>query len=398
MSFNNFNEKVNRKGTDSRKWNIEGMLEMAEYADKDSIPMWVADMDFKAPDFIIDKLKKRTEEGVYGYNIPSKNYYDSIKYWQKKRNNWDIDTDWIVCNSGVVSAICYSIKAFTTENQGIIIQNPVYPPFKGAIEINKRKIINNKLKFNGEEYSIDFNDLEEKLKDPNNKMMILCNPHNPIGKVWKKEELEKIVKLCIENEVYLLSDEIHSDLALFNNRFISTGTVNKEILDKLIVFTSISKTFNCAGLKIANTIIPNEKLREKFIEEMYKSWDKPYPNMYGAVALEAAYTKEGEEWLEELKGYLENNYDYLKLFLNENFKNIKCLKSEGTYLAWIDLRNMSLDYKVIKEKLEKEAKIVIDGGEIFGLEGEGFIRLNFACHFDTLKEALDRLKRVFPKE
>ena len=394
----NFNEKVERRGTDSIKWNVNGMLGMAEYADEESIPMWVADMDFKVPNFLIEKMEERTKEGVYGYNIPSENYYKGILYWQKNRNNWDIKKDWIVTNTGVVSAICYSIKAFTEEGDGVVIQNPVYPPFKRAIEVNNRKIVNNKLKFDGKKYTIDFKDLEEKLKDPKNKMMILCNPHNPVGRVWKKEELEKIVELCLKYSITIISDEIHSDLALFNNAFTSLGTVNEKILDQLVVCTSISKTFNCAALKIANTIIPNNVMKIKFLNEMERNWDKPTANMYGAVAIESTYTKDGEIWLEELKKYLEKNYIYMKNFIEENFKNLKCIELEGTYLGWLDLREMNLEYKEIKRKIEREAKIVIDGGEIFGEEGEGFVRINFACHENVLKEALNRLKSTFPNE
>ncbi|WP_297598935.1 MalY/PatB family protein [uncultured Cetobacterium sp.] len=389
---NNFDKYVERRGTDSRKWNLTGMLEMAQYVDDESIPMWVADMDFKVPEFVVEKLEKRVKEQVFGYNIVGESYYESVKYWLKKKNNWSIEQEWIVPTSGVVPALCFSVRAFTEEGDGVIVQNPVYPPFRNSIELNNRKVINSSLKLVNDRYEMDFIDLERKFKDPKNKLFILCSPHNPVGRVWTEEELKKLVTLSIENNVIIVSDEIHSDLILFKNKFTSLGTLN---LKNLIVCTSISKTFNLAALKASNIIISDESLREKFKEEMFKVGLKPVPNIFGAIATESCYTAEGEEWLENLKKYLENNYEYLKKYLEENIPSIKCTSLEGTYLAWLDLKGLNLTEEELVNKIEKEAKIVIDGGHIFGEEGKGFIRLNFACHRDVLKEALERLKKVF---
>lgn len=389
---NNFDEYVERRGTDSRKWSLTGMLEMAQYVDEESIPMWVADMDFRVPEFVIEKLEKRVKEQVFGYNIVGESYYESVKYWLKKKNNWSIEEEWIVPTSGVVPALCFAVKAFTEEGDGVIVQNPVYPPFRSSIELNKRTVVNSPLKLVNDRYEMDFIDLEKKFKEPKNKLFILCSPHNPVGRVWTEVELKKLVTLSIENNVIIVSDEIHSDLILFENNFTSLGTLN---LKNLIVCTSISKTFNLAALKASNIIIPDESLREKFKEEMFKVGLKPVPNIFGAIATEACYTADGEKWLEDLKKYLENNYKYLKKFLDENIPNIKCMPLEGTYLAWLDLKGLNLTEEELVNKIEKEAKIVIDGGHIFGEEGKGFIRLNFACHRDVLKEALERLKKVF---
>lgn len=391
MSFEKY---VERKGSDSRKWSLKGMYEMASYVDEDSIPLWVADMDFKAPDFVQEALKKRVEHGVFGYNITDEKYYDSIEYWLKSRNNWSIEKSWIVPTSGVVPALCYAIKAFTKFGDGVIVQNPVYPPFRGSIELNGRKVINNALKLIENKYEMDFDDLENKLKDSKNKMLILCNPHNPVGRVWTRDELEKVVALCLKYKKIIVSDEIHSDLILFKNKFTSIGTLDENIKDYLIVCTSISKTFNLAGLKASNIIIPNNDLREKFLDEMFKVGAKHVPNIFGAIGIEACYSKSGEEWLDNLIVYLEQNYLFLKNYLEKKIPEIKCFPLEGTYLAWIDLRGLKLTKEELRVKLEEKAKIVIDDGKIFGDEGEGFIRLNFACHRSILEETLERLEKA----
>ncbi len=392
MSFSNY---VERKGTDSKKWDLNGMLEMASYADDESIPMWVADMDFKAPEFVQDALLKRVEHGVFGYNTADKKYYEGIKFWLKNRNDWDIEESWIVPTSGVVPALCYAIKAFTEHGDGVVVQNPVYPPFRNSVEINGREVVSNPLKLAGDRYEMDFDDLEKKLANPKNKMLILCSPHNPIGRVWTKNELEKVVSLCLKYKKIIVSDEIHSDLILFKNKFVSVGTLDREIKKYLIVCTSISKTFNLAGLKASNIIIPDSDLRERFINEMSKVAAKPVPNIFGAIAMEQCYSKEGERWLEDLIVYLEDNYLFLKDYLEKRLPKIKCFPLEGTYLAWIDFRELNLTEEELRFKLEEEAKIVTDGGGIFGAEGVGFIRLNFACHRSVLEKALERLEKSF---
>ncbi len=393
-----FDEYIDRKGSDSRKWDVGSMLEMSCYSDEESIPMWVADMDFKAPEIVIRKLEERVNHGVFGYNTVGDSYCDSVKYWLKKRNDWDVELEWIVPTTGVVPALCYAVRAFTEAWDGVVVQNPVYPPFRGSIEINDRKVINNSLKFVDGKYEMDFEDLEVKLKHPTTKMMIICSPHNPIGRVWTKEELKKVIDLCVENDIILVSDEIHSDLILFDNKFETVGKVDKRILDRLVVCTSVSKTFNLAGLKGSNIIIPSRNLREKFVNEIYKVGGKIVPNLFAAMAVEAVYTPEGEKWLKELKMYLEGNYKLLTKFIDENCPNVKYGKLEGTYLAWIDLRESTAgSYEEIKEKIEKKAKIVIDGGEIFGEEGRGFIRLNFGCNRKILELALSRLKNIIGK-
>lgn len=387
---------IERKGTDSKKWDIKSMFEMAEYADGESIPLWIADMDFKTLNTATEELEKRVKEGVFGYNTVDDEYYKKIKFWLKKKKDLDIEEEWVVPTPSVLMGISLCVRGYTKEGDGIIVQNPVYPPFRNAINLNDRVVINNPLKYINGYYEMDFVDLEEKLKLDNTKMMILCSPHNPVGRVWREDELKKVYSLCKKYNVLLVSDEIHSDLILFGNKFISMGKI-AENLDNLIICTSITKTFNLAALKVSNMIIPNRELRDIYVKELLKVGQKPVPNIFGAVALKAVYTQEGEQWLEALLRYLENNYDYLEKFIKKELPNLNCTKIEGTYLAWIDFNNTLLSPEEIKRKLEEECKIVIDSGEIFGDEGKGFIRFNFACHKSTLVEALNRLKNSFGK-
>lgn len=391
----NFEKYVERRGTDSKKWDIKGMHEMAEYADEESIPLWVADMDFKAPEILVRNLNRRIEHGVFGYNTPSDKYYENIKFWNKVTKNFDIEREWIVTLTGVVPALNFAIRAYTEVGDGVIIQGPVYPPFRTSIINNSREVIDNALVYKNNRYEIDFKDLELKAKNPKNKLMIICSPHNPVGRVWTKNELEKIIKICLENDIVLVSDEIHSDLILFGNKFTSIGNFGEEILEKSIICTAPTKTFNIAGIQNANIIIKNESLREKFIKEVMNVGLKTIPNLFGAIAIESLYSTEGENWVKELIKYIEDNYNYTIEFIEKNIPKLSYTQLEGTYLMWLDFRKYNYSIKELKEKLEKEAKLVIDGGEIFGKEGEGFIRVNIACHRSTLKTTLKRLEKVF---
>ncbi|MGX6592031.1 MalY/PatB family protein [Cetobacterium ceti] len=395
---NYFDEYVERRGTDSRKWSKVGMEEMAEYIDDESIPLWVADMDFKAPKIVIEKLKERALEGVFGYNIPDASYYESIRYWNEKRKGFFVEPNWVISTTGVVPALNFAIKAYTEKGDGVIIQSPVYPPFKNSIINNGREVLDSRLIFDGETYHMNFEDLEEKAKNPKTKLMIMCSPHNPVGRVWTKEELEKVADICVKNKVILVADEIHSDLILFNNKFTTIGNISEEILNSSIICTSPSKTFNLAGLRVANIIIPNEKLREKFLNKIIEIGEKPIPNLFGAVGVEAAYSEEGEEWLEELIKYLEENFKIFKEFIEKNIPEIKICKLEGTYLPWIDFRGYNLVLRDLKNKLEKDAKLVVDNGEIFGNIGAGFVRINIACHRSILMETLKRLEKTFKRK
>ncbi|MEG1338846.1 MalY/PatB family protein [Cetobacterium sp.] len=392
-----FENYIERRGTDSSKWNLEAMASMSGYADEESIPLWVADMDFKAPEIVIKKLKERIEHGVFGYNMPTTKYYESLNYWYSKRYKWNLEKDWIVTTPGVVPALHYIVQAFSKEGDGVIIQTPVYYPFKKSIENNKREVVENRLIERDREYFIDFEDLEEKTKNPKNKIMILSSPHNPVGRIWKKEELEKIGEICLRNNVLLISDEIHSDLILFNNKFISFGNLSESFLNHSIVCTAPSKTFNLAGLQTSNIIIPNEDIRNTLKNFLITISAKITPNIFGNIAVEAVYSEEGEQWLEKLKDHLEKNYIFMKEYFEKYLPKVKCTELQGTYLAWVDFREVDsfITGKELEDKIAKEAKVVLDGGSIFGDQGAGFMRVNIACHRDTLEEALKRICNIF---
>ncbi len=387
MSF----EFQNRKGSDSAKWDKTGMLRMVNYVDDESLPLWIADMDFKTVPLAIKNLAQRMEDGIYGYPICKDSYYEAIQYWYSKHFSWDIKKEWIVTTPGMVPAITYIVQTFTNENNGIIIQEPVYYPFRDVIEANNRVAVNNNLLEKNGHYTIDFDDLLKKAQDPNNKIMILCSPHNPIGRVWTKEEITKIAQICLENDVLLCSDEIYGDLILGDNVFETCGNLDPKLVDNTIICTAPSKTFNLSGLRVSNIIISNEHLRESLSTFMEKLWIKNAPSILGAIAVESVYTPEGEQWLKELTQILESNLLFVKTYLEKNAPNIKIHHHQGTYLVWLDLRETGLEWNEIERKMEEEAKVVLDLGSKFGESGRGFMRMNIACHISTLTEALKRI-------
>lgn len=392
----NFDECVDRRGTYSRKWSVQGMFEMAEYADEKSIPLWVADMDFKAPDIVKKQLSKRIEHGIFGYPMADNRYYEAIKFWNRRRG-FEIESDWILTLSGVVPALNLAVRALTFPGDGVIIQTPVYPQFKNCVINNGRVLADNPLVKKDDGYEINFQELEILAKNPKNKLMIICNPHNPVGRVWSREDLEKISEICLRNDVTLVSDEIHSDLVLFENRYTSIGAISDKILKKSVICTSLSKTFNLAALKTAHVFIADNEIRNRFKRELLQGGEMPFPSLFGIVGTEAAYSSEGKKWLNELIPYLENNYTFMKKFLEKKLPRAKLEKCEATYLAWIDLSNIGLSSEEIKRRLEREAKVVIDGGEIFGEVGRGYIRLNFACPKSLLEESLVRICEALKK-
>ncbi|MGL4403364.1 MAG: MalY/PatB family protein [Fusobacteriaceae bacterium] len=387
----NFDEVVERRGSYSRKWSLEGMYEMADYVDEKSIPLWVADMDFKVPEIVTQKLLERVKHGVFGYSMDDSNYFQAINYWSYKRRGFHLQKEWLLTLSGVVPALNLAVKSLTLPNEGVIIQTPVYPQFRHCILNNERILVDNRLLDIDGSYHINFPELEEMAKNPKNTLMIICNPHNPVGRVWTEKELKKISDICADNGVTLISDEIHSDLILFGNRFTSLGALGEKALKNTIICTSMSKSFNLAALKTAHIAVPDSTIRDKMVSELLTWGEKPFPNLFGIVATEAAYSREGEDWLNQLIEYLEENYLFMKEFLKKNLPAVELRELQSTYLAWIDLRGLNFPEEIIKDKLEKEAKVVIDGGEIFGNSGKGFIRLNFACPRTLLQESLERI-------
>lgn len=378
-----FNKVINRRGTNSNKWDMKG---------EDILPVWVADMDFKAPQPVIDALKERIEHGIFGYSHSSENYYQSIINWQKKRHYWNIEKDWILFSPGVVPGIHMLVNALTQPGDKVILQKPVYYPFFSAVKNNGCHILNNPLKHENGRYTMDFEDLEKKASDPRAKLLILCSPHNPVGRVWTKEELTKLGKICLKHNVTVISDEIHGDLVYKKYKHIPFASISKEFADNSVTCFAPSKTFNLAGLQTSCIIIPCP-IKRKLYENVLTSNAIGNANVFGLIALEAAYTY-GEEWLEQLLDYLQENINFMKEYIEENMPELNVIEPEGTYLVWIDCRKLGLTGKELEDLMLNKAKIWFDEGYIFGPEGEGFERINIACPRAILKEALERMKNA----
>lgn len=382
----NFDEILNRKNTNSVKWdNLEKVFNSNEV-----LPLWVADMDFASPKPVIEAIKSRADHGIYGYTNKSKSYYSSIVNWLKKRINWEIDSKWLIDAPGVVPSIVFSLLSFTTPKDKILIQSPVYHPFFASVEINDRELVNCPLKAADGYYSMNYEEIENKFKS-GVKATILCNPHNPVGRVWTKEELKKFGELCLKYNVLIISDEIHSDIIYKGNVHVPIASISNELLQNTVTLIAPSKTFNIAGLTTSSVIIANKTLYSKFKATASKLWLDN--NLFGVTALEAAYTY-GEEWLTELIAYLQGNVDFLVNYIKERIPAIKVRKPEGTYLVWLDCRALNMDSSALKKFFIEKAKVGLNSGDMFGQGGEGFQRINIGCPRATLKEALERIEQA----
>ncbi|MFX1575055.1 MAG: MalY/PatB family protein [Promethearchaeota archaeon] len=383
-----FDEIIDRTETQSAKWDVYG---------KDLLPLWVADMDFRAPQPIIDAITDRARHGIFGYSYFHNTYFDAVLRWFKRRYNWEIKREWLNFTPGVLPAINIAIKSFSNPGDKIIVQNPVYYPFFGAIKNNGRHIQFNPLKLSNGRYHMNFDDLKEKVKDPRVKMVILCSPHNPVGRVWTREELTQLGEICIDNGILVVSDEIHCDLIYSGYTHINFASINDEFANNSITCTSLSKTFNLAGLQLSNIIIPNQNLRRSFtnsIESIFIPEEFGYlPNSLSLVAFTAAYQK-CDEWLDSLILYLEKNVEFLKLFLKNKIPEVQVIEPEGTYLVWLDFRKLGIDDDKLEDFLHKEAKVALDNGAMFGENGKGFQRINIACPRSILEDALKRIHRA----
>lgn len=383
----NFDKEIAREESGSIKWDFR-----ESRGGRDIIPMWVADMDFKAPDEVIDVLIKRASHGIFGYTYTSDSYRQAVASWMKKRHNWTIEKDWIVTTPGVVAAFSVAVETYTDEGDKIIIQPPVYHPFKKVIEASKRVVAENRLIIENNRYTMDFDNLEQLLKDGAS-MMVLCSPHNPVGRVWTIDELEKLNKLCIKYDTLILSDEIHSDLIMPGYTHNVMADLSSGSNKKIITCTAASKSFNLAGLSCSNVIISDPYLRELLQKRIQKS-SISTPNIFGLLATETAYTS-CEEWLNELLLYIHDNYSVMKRYIAENLPLIKVTDMEGTYLSWLGFSGYGLADSAIDEILLEKAKVWLDSGTQFGAGGEGFQRINLACTRKRLITALDRIKTVF---
>ena len=380
----NFDEVINRRNTNCVKWDLE--------EENDILPMWIADMDFKTADPVISALEKRVSHGVFGYaSTPDAYYAAEIKWWEK-RHNFKIKKEWIVVTTGVIPALSAAVQAFTSPGDKVLIQSPVYNYFNTSVKNNKCTIVLNALKYNDGHYEIDFEDFEKKASDEKVKIFILCNPHNPIGIAWRKDELERLGNICLKHNILVVVDEIHRDLVYEGNKYTPFASINEEFLMNSITCTAPGKTFNLAGLKVSNVIAANDKLREK-IDRSLNINETIEPNIFGIEGLIAAYNY-GEEWLNELLRYLEGNIEYLISFIGEKMPMLKVIKPEATYLVWIDCSSLGLTSKEFCSKLLHDGKLRVNEGSTYGEAGEGFIRMNIACPRVILKEGLDRLLKT----
>lgn len=383
----NFDEIVDRKGSDAKKWsNMEEI-----YGTNDLLPMWVADMDFKSADEIIEALKQRVEHGVFGYTWKQDSFYESMINWAKKRYGWEIKKEWILVTPGVVTGLSIGVRELVKEDEKVLIQPPIYPPFHEIIKNNNRIISVNPLKDDGEKFVMDYEDLEKKI-DKDTKLMMICNPHNPVGRVWTREELTKLGDICIKNNIPIISDEIHGDFILKGVEHTVLASISKELEQNTITLMAPSKTFNIAGLGTSVAIIPNEKLRNSYknaIDAMVL--DKI--TVFGAAGFEAAY-KYGEEWLDEVLEYIEDNINYTLEYIRSEIPEIKVYKPDGTYLLWLDFNGLNKSVEEINNALINVGKVGLNNGSAYGKEGEGFFRLNIGCPRSILEEGLKRIRKA----
>ncbi|MCM1178218.1 MAG: pyridoxal phosphate-dependent aminotransferase [Bacteroides sp.] len=383
----NFDELIPRFGTNSCKW------DNAE--DKDILPLWVADMDFRTAPAIIEVLHKRIEHGIFGYtHVPDK-YYEAVDKWFSKKHGLGISKEWVIYISGIVPALSAIVKALASPGEKVMIQTPVYNCFFSSIRNNGCEIVENSLVYEDRTYHIDFEDMERKAADPAVKLFILCNPHNPAGRVWTREELTRMGEICIKHNVFVIADEIHCELTLNGHGYTPFASISQEFLEHSVTCISPSKAFNIAGLQIANIVAPVSSIRRK-IDRAININEVCDINPLGVDALIAAYGH-GEEWLEELKSYLYSNYIYLKEYFKANMPKIQITELEGTYLVWADCRAFGLTSEEIAGRLKEEHKVWINPGTMYGADGEGFIRINIACPRKRLEEALLRFKSFYNK-
>ena len=385
MGKYNFDELVNRRGTNSVKWDEE--------KEDGIIPLWVADMDFLAAPAIRRAVEERAKHGVFGYAIVGDSYYAAITNWFKRRHNWAIERDWIIYTTGVIPAISATIHALAMPGEKVLIQTPVYNCFYSCIRNQGLRVLESPLKREGDTYVVDWDDFEAKCADKKTTLFLLCNPHNPAGRVWTKDELARMNEICMRHDVKVISDEIHCELIMPGYVFTPFATVNADCQRNSVVFNSPTKNFNIAGLQIANIICADKEWYRR-IDRAINIFEVCDVNPFGPLALEAAYN-ESEDWIDELMSYIADNYALLKDTFAKEVPSYEVLKLEGTYLAWVDIRKSGLTANALTEKLLREGKVQVNSGVIYSKnDGEGYIRINLACPRTTLQEGLKRIVNV----
>ena len=388
MKFN-FNEKVDRSKNHAAKWEEMGK----KFGSNDLLPMWIADMDIKTAPEIVEAIKEKADQAIFGYVYRPASYYETAAAWCEKRFGYKIDPKTLIHSPGVVPSMNMLVKMLTKEDEKVLIQIPVYPPFAASVKTGKRTLVTNELiKDENGYYTIDFEDLEKKLSDEKVTLMILCNPHNPVGRVWKKEELQKIGDLCVKYNVRILADEIWRDLVLPGYTHTPIASLSREIENITITCFSPTKTFNIAGLQASFAVFPREEEWKAFDNELGEM-DIKRNNPFSLVGFEAAYNH-GEEWLSELLVHLEGNAQYVADFVKERLPEIKTVKPEGTYLMWLDFNGLNITPEEITEMLIKDAKVAMNDGASFGANGKGFARMNIACPRYMVEDAMARIEKA----
>ena len=381
-----FDTIIDRKNTDCLKYDFAKRRGMPE----DVLPLWVADMDFKTSSYVEDALAERARHGIFGYSESQTPYFEIVRDWMKRHHDWEVKEPWLIKTPGVVFALAMAVKAYTEPGDGVLIQSPVYYPFSEVIEDNGRRIVSNTLVL-GEDhkYHIDFEDFERQIKENQIKLFFLCNPHNPVGRVWTTEELIRLGDICLKYQVTVVSDEIHSDF-IFRGRHQVFADLKREYADITVTCTAPSKTFNLAGLLLSNIFISNRELRHKFRQQVNAAGISQL-SPFGLVACETAYTQ-GEEWYQAMLAYVAENIAFTKEYVEKHLPGVEMVEHEGTYLVWLDFRKTGLSVEELEDLIVNRAKLWLDSGKIFGKSGEGFQRINVACPRQILEEALHRIR------
>lgn len=387
-----FDRKVDRKITNDMKWHAKAVSSyLHRPVPEDMIPMWLADTDFACAPVIVNALEKRVHQEIFGYCAPMESFYKAVCYWQKTHFNWDVDPAWITYIPSVVTGINIAIRTFSKEGDGIIIQQPVYDPFAAIVKNDNRKVVNNSLLCKDGKFKMNLEELEQLAAKPENTMMILCSPHNPVGRVWTKEELKAVADICLKYNVMLVSDEIHGDIVYEGHTHHPIINLDEKYAQNFIHLTAPGKTFNVAGLKASISIIPNEEIRNAFIKtQVAMSLD--IKNTFGIESVIAAYTPEGAEWARQEVFYMQKNVDFVEKYIQEKMPGVSMIRPEGTFLCWLDLSGLHLGDEEIFKRVTLDAAVICVPGPWFGSGGEEHLRLNVGCPQSMLEEALDRIR------
>ncbi len=375
-----FDQVVNRRGTGSLKWDVP----------ERELPMWVADMDFQVAPEIREALNKRVEHGVFGYSILPDAWYDAYQSWWSRKHHWEVEKDWLIFSTGVVPTLSSVVRKLTTVGENVLIQTPVYNIFFNSIRNNGRNVLESPLKYDGREYSMDFEDLERKLSHPQTTLMILCNPQNPVGKIWDKETLARVGELCAKHHVVVVSDEIHCDLTDPGTEYVPFASVSEVCRENSVTCIAPTKAFNIAGLQTSAVVVPNPVLRHK-VNRGLNTDEVAEPNVFATVGAIAAFEK-GEEWLEELRVYLAENKAFLRNYMQEKLQQIKVVPSNATYLLWLDVSAITGDATELVDFIREDSGLYLTEGEEYGACGKSFIRWNTACPRSLLIEGLERFE------